>query len=299
MAARRPIRVASAIARRGTPPPAATGEAKTTNDRFLANEKMDELVAGFNPLNALRVIGKADDKQLDEFGLKEKTDSITVKAGDKTLTNVVAPGDSRGECVPAPDQNPDCTTTHRTGDFTYSKMSDPASPATVAVGDTIRYTVTVTQVGPAAVPGAALVDDLSGVLDDATFVDGSPKATAGTVTRDGAALTWRGDLAVGQVVTVTYAVTVTGGGDTTHEHGTPAEARSCLFGLFHYPNPLRCIDLPCIRMSRFQSERRFKLSLSSPFAGACDLPFWSYFWRARTRACKQGPRIRPSQSRRA
>jgi hypothetical protein len=70
----------------GTPPPAATGETKTTNDRFLANEKMDELVAGFNPLNALRVIGKADDKQLDEFGLKDKADSVTVKAGDKTLT---------------------------------------------------------------------------------------------------------------------------------------------------------------------------------------------------------------------
>lgn len=144
------------------------------------------------------------------------TYTVTVTgAGDMTLTNTVAPGDSRGECVPAPDQNPDCTTTHETGNFTYSKMSDPASPATVAVGDTVTYTVTVTQVGPAAVPGAALVDDLSGVLDDATFVDGSAKATAGTVARNGNALTWTGDLAVGQVVTITYQATVKGGGDTT------------------------------------------------------------------------------------
>ncbi|WP_314147275.1 hypothetical protein [uncultured Leifsonia sp.] len=144
------------------------------------------------------------------------TYTVTVTgAGDMTLTNTVAPGDSRGECVPAPDQNPDCSTTHKTGNFTYSKMSDPASPATVAVGDTVTYTVTVTQVGPAAVPGAALVDDLSGVLDDATFVDGSAKATAGTVARNGNALTWTGDLAVGQVVTITYQATVKGGGDTT------------------------------------------------------------------------------------
>ncbi|MFP3381399.1 hypothetical protein SB767_34330, partial [Bacillus sp. SIMBA_069] len=74
---------------------------------------------------------------------------------------------------------------------------------------------TVTQVGPAAVTGAALVDDLSGVLDDATFVDGSETATAGAVTRAGNALTWAGDLAIGQVVTITYQATVAGGGDTT------------------------------------------------------------------------------------
>jgi fimbrial isopeptide formation D2 family protein/uncharacterized repeat protein (TIGR01451 family) len=144
------------------------------------------------------------------------TYSVTVTGkGDMILTNKAAPGDDRGECVPALDQNPDCTTTHRTGNFTYSKMSDPATPATVAIGDTVTYTVTVTQVGPAAVPGAALVDDLAGVLDDATFVDGSETATAGTVVRDGDKLNWIGDLAVGQVVTITYQATVKGGGDTT------------------------------------------------------------------------------------
>ncbi|SEB07579.1 DUF7927 domain-containing protein [Leifsonia sp. 21MFCrub1.1] len=144
------------------------------------------------------------------------TYSVTVTgAGDMTLTNKVVPGDERGECVPAPDQNPDCATTHKTGNFTYSKMSDPKSPATVAVGDTITYTVTVIQKGPAAVPGATLVDNLAGVLDDATFVDGSETATAGTVTRAGDTVNWVGDLAIGQVVTITYRVTVKGGGDTT------------------------------------------------------------------------------------
>jgi uncharacterized repeat protein (TIGR01451 family)/fimbrial isopeptide formation D2 family protein/LPXTG-motif cell wall-anchored protein len=144
------------------------------------------------------------------------TYTVTVTgAGDTTLTNQVRPGDSRGECVPAPDRNPGCATTHHTGNFTYSKMSDPKSPATVGIGDTVTYTLTVTQQGTAAVPGAALVDDLSEVLDDAAFVDGSETATAGDLARRGTTLTWKGDLAVGQVVTITYRVRVTGGGDTT------------------------------------------------------------------------------------
>jgi uncharacterized repeat protein (TIGR01451 family) len=164
------------------------------------------------------------------------TYSVTVTgAGDTTLTNTVTPGDARGECVPAPDQNPDCTTTHHTGNFTYSKMSDPKSPVTVAIGDQVTYTVTVTQTGTAAVPGAALVDDLSGVLDDATFVDGGETATAGTVTRAGDALDWNGDLAIGQVVTIQYRVTVVGGGDTTLRN-TVAPPSGSEFG--------RCVTAP-------------------------------------------------------
>lgn len=133
--------------------------------------------------------------------------------GDWTLTNVA--GSADGTCVPAADGNPDCTTVHRVGGYVYGKSSTPPSLATVAVGDTITYTVTATQFGTAPVSGATLVDDLAGVLDDAEFVDGSATATSGTVARTGDALTWTGDLAIGQTVTITYAVKVAGGGDTT------------------------------------------------------------------------------------
>lgn len=133
-------------------------------------------------------------------------------SGNLTVNNQVeSPG---GTCVPAPDQNPDCRTVHPIGDFEYSKMSNPKSPSSVKIGDTITYTVTATQFGPAAFPGASLVDDLSGVLDDATYNEDA-QATAGTVVRDGNSLTWTGDLGVGQTVTITYSVTVVGGGDTT------------------------------------------------------------------------------------
>ena len=82
------------------------------------------------------------------------------------------------------------------------------------IGDTITYTVTVTQHGPGVVTGASAKDDLSKVLDDATWNDDA-KASSGTVKRTGDTLTWSGDLAVGAVVTITYTVTVTGAGDMT------------------------------------------------------------------------------------
>ncbi|WP_314146265.1 hypothetical protein [uncultured Leifsonia sp.] len=149
------------------------------------------------------------------------TYSVKVLHGDGNLTlnnQVESPG---GTCVPAADQNPDCRTTHPIGGFNYSKMANPKSPASVKIGDTITYTVTATQFGPAAYPGASLVDDLSGVLDDATYNDDA-KATAGTVVRDGDTLKWTGDLAVGQTVTITYSVTVVGNGDTTIRNAVTA-----------------------------------------------------------------------------
>lgn len=153
--------------------------------------------------------------------------------GDLTLDNqVTSPG---GTCVPAPDQNPDCRTIHPIGGFTYSKMSDPASPSTVKIGDTITYTVTGTQFGPAPVTGATLVDDLTGVLDDATYNDDA-QATSGAVARTGDSLTWTGDLAVGQTVTITYSVTVVGGGDTTIRNAVTSPTGVCVAAPDQTPN---------------------------------------------------------------
>jgi fimbrial isopeptide formation D2 family protein/uncharacterized repeat protein (TIGR01451 family) len=156
------------------------------------------------------------------------TYSVTVTGeGDMTLTNVVLPGEN-GECVPAADGNPDCTTTHETGRFTYSKMADPIHNSDVQAGDTITYTVSVTQVGPAGV-AASVTDDLSDVLDDATY-NGDVAATAGTAVVEEPSLTWAGDLAPGAEVTITYSVTVTGAGNTTLANvvTTPSEAGDCV-----------------------------------------------------------------------
>jgi fimbrial isopeptide formation D2 family protein/uncharacterized repeat protein (TIGR01451 family) len=138
---------------------------------------------------------------------------VVTAAGDQALVNQVSPDDA-GSCVPAPDGNPDCTTTHETGRFEYSKMADPAHDSDVEAGDVVTYTVTVEHIGTADVPSAQVVDDLSAVLDDADW-NADAAASAGSVGLSGTTLTWTGDLADGDVVTITYSVTVTGDGDTT------------------------------------------------------------------------------------
>lgn len=143
--------------------------------------------------------------------------------GDWRLVNQVS--SDAGSCVEAADGNPGCRTEHAAGGYTFAKSSSPASPATVAIGDTITYTITASQFGTAPVTGATLVDDLTGVVDDARVADDAT-ADSGTVSRSGNTLTWTGDLAVGQTVTITYSVTVTGGGDTTIRNVVTAPAGS-------------------------------------------------------------------------
>lgn len=64
-------------------------ETKISTERFLGNEKMDELLASFSPLQALRLIGKVDASQLKEYGLDDQSTKITVKAGNQTVSLIL------------------------------------------------------------------------------------------------------------------------------------------------------------------------------------------------------------------
>lgn len=99
---------------------------------------------------------------------------------------------------------------------------DKSSTATAQsrVGDTITYTVKITNNGPGDYTDenpARVDDDLSEILDDATY-NGDADATAGTVTYDEPRLTWSGALASGASVTITYTVDLTGAGDQILEN---------------------------------------------------------------------------------
>lgn len=85
-----------------------------------------------------------------------------------------------------------------------------------AVGEQATFTVVVRNAGPGnytETAPATASDDLSDVLDDATFDDASLTSSVGTVTRDGDTLSWKGAIAAGEQATITYSVTYTGKGD--------------------------------------------------------------------------------------
>jgi len=63
---------------------------ESATERFLSGDKIKDILAALNPLEAQRSIGKIDDKQAEEFGLKEAKEKFTVKTNSgKTLTLIV------------------------------------------------------------------------------------------------------------------------------------------------------------------------------------------------------------------
>lgn len=96
------------------------------------------------------------------------------------------------------------------GSYSANKTANPAEGSTVDPGQTVTYTVTIQNTGATALANLKVDDDLADVLDDAT-VEGSPTVTpssAGTASIIGSVLEYVGDIAVGQSVTVTYAVKI-------------------------------------------------------------------------------------------
>ncbi|MFI7056684.1 putative Ig domain-containing protein [Streptosporangium canum] len=136
------------------------------------------------------------------------TYTVTVRdpdPGDKRIVNR-AFSDTLGSTCPSTGSVPACTTlvTVLVPALRIVKVADTvvATP-----GETVGYTVTVTNSGQTPYTGATVTDALAGVLDDAAY-DGDAVATSGTVAFAGSDLIWTGDLAVGESATVDYSVTV-------------------------------------------------------------------------------------------
>ncbi|MFT4298060.1 MAG: hypothetical protein QM597_00240, partial [Aeromicrobium sp.] len=131
--------------------------------------------------------------------------------GDHVLANFLLPtgeeppsGVGLESCVPGSE---DCTI-HFMPQLVVSKVSDPVSGTSVQSGDTLTYTLSFENVGT-GVARVDHVDDLSGVLDDASLTSGP--STPGEVLYpvvDGSLLEVTGGVSAGATETVTYAVTV-------------------------------------------------------------------------------------------
>jgi uncharacterized repeat protein (TIGR01451 family) len=125
--------------------------------------------------------------------------------GDGVLINAVV-GPDESNCDTGTEE--DCTIVVPVRALEIVKTSDPVDQ--VLPDGTVSYTVTVTNTGRVAyteLDPATFTDDLTDVLDDATFNDDAV-ANAGTVAFVEPELSWSGALAPGGAATITYSVTI-------------------------------------------------------------------------------------------
>jgi uncharacterized repeat protein (TIGR01451 family) len=145
--------------------------------------------------------------------------TVKVAAGARTdITNTATASAPDPDVVPAI-LSGTASDTDGVRAVTLTKTSDVPRRG-VTVGDVITYTVTETNVGSAAFTTgnpARIVDDLSGVLPQASFVTGSAQlaidggALAALADPTGSTLAWSGALPAASSAVLTYKVTVTSG----------------------------------------------------------------------------------------
>ncbi|CAO5163189.1 Staphylococcus aureus surface protein A (modular protein) [Frankia sp. AiPs1] len=125
--------------------------------------------------------------------------------GNRVL-NALATTDAPGSNCPVADPAPACALSVPVL-LPGLTMTTSANTSITTPGGTVAYTTTITNSGETPYTGATVANSLAGVLDDATY-NGDATASAGSLSFAAQTLTWTGDLAVDDVVTVTFTVTV-------------------------------------------------------------------------------------------
>ncbi|MCM3921831.1 putative Ig domain-containing protein [Frankia sp. AiPs1] len=141
-------------------------------------------------------------------GVVTVTGTLTVRnpdTGNKIITGVLVSAASGNNC-PSGGSDPRCTATVNVvvPDLT---ITTSANAGAVQPGDTVDYTVTVTNSGQTPYTGVTVANALAGLLDDAVY-NGDVSASSGAATYTAPTISWTGDVAVGAVVTITFSATV-------------------------------------------------------------------------------------------
>ena len=123
--------------------------------------------------------------------------------GDLVLPNSVV-SDVPGSSCPPGNTDSRCATGTAAGEgIGVLHIVHTASPTSVTVGQSARFTTTVTNTGKGTYDGARLVDDLAGIMPNGVY-NGDATADVGTITSG--SIIWTGTLAPGQTATITFTV---------------------------------------------------------------------------------------------
>ena len=137
------------------------------------------------------------------------TYTVTVNnpdTGNRTLTNTVTSATPGSNC-PAGGGDARCTVTVTVVGADSLTFTQTAASASTVAGGVVAYTITIVNSAGSPYTGASFADPLGGVLDDAAW-DNDAAASGGTVSFDGSALSWAGDVPANGTITLTYTVTV-------------------------------------------------------------------------------------------
>jgi uncharacterized repeat protein (TIGR01451 family) len=130
------------------------------------------------------------------------------------------------------------------------EKSTPATSPTP--GATVPYTITITNTGQVPYPSAHIDDDLTNVLDDATYNSDAVASDGNTVSLTGSTLSWSGPLGVGVTVSITYSVTIdTPDNGDAHLDNTvtsPSIGSNCPSGPLAVGDPICTSLLPSPRL---------------------------------------------------
>lgn len=157
------------------------------------------------------------------------------------------------------------------GQVRYRKTVSPVV-TTITPGQTFTYTVTVENTGGLDLTGLSFTDDLSDVVDDATY-NNDVSASSGTASFNGPdEISWSGNLNVGQTATITYSLTMndpaTGNGTLKNSIVGTGPGSNCTADPAVDPDCMSLSPLPVL------SSQKTLVSPTNPNAG--DMATYSF-----------------------
>src|SRR5690606_7180989 len=139
-----------------------------------------------------------------------RVDVEMLRVGDGVIENAVTGGQCPDPAITDPDHpdyDEDCHNVLFVRQYEVVKSGTPSDPSP---GDTVTYTVTVSNTGGLDYTGefpATVSDDMSGALDDASYNDDAAvDPDTGALAYAEPTLTWEGPLPAGESVTITYTM---------------------------------------------------------------------------------------------